>query len=70
MSHQGDAIRLCVRPIANSIREEFTLTNTYTYIKVTTKKLSRLYLQRILVLYGVREVVTESNSIVQILPVR
>jgi hypothetical protein len=33
-------------------------------------KLSRLYLQKILVLYKVKEVAIESNSIVQILPVR
>jgi hypothetical protein len=64
MFYQKDTIRLYVRLIANSIREEFILTNTYIYIRVTTKKLSRLYLQKILVLYGVREIVIESNSIV------
>jgi hypothetical protein len=70
MSYQRDTIRLCVRLITNSIREEFIPTNAYTYMRITTKKLSRLHLQRILVLYGVREVAIESNSIVQILPVR
>jgi hypothetical protein len=69
MFYQGDIIRLCVRPIVNSMREEFILTNTYTYIRVTTKKLSGLYLQKILVLYGVREIATKLNSIVQILPI-
>jgi hypothetical protein len=64
ISYQGDAIRLYIRLIANSIREEFILINIYTYIRVTTKKLNRLHLQRILVLYRVREVVIESNSIV------
>jgi hypothetical protein len=69
MSYQGNIIRLCVRLIANSIREEFILTNTYTYIRVITKKLNRLYLQKILVLYKVKEVAIKSNSIIQILPV-
>jgi hypothetical protein len=64
MSYQGDTIRLYVRLIANSIKDEFILINIYTYIRVTTKKLSRFYLQRMLVLYRVREVVIESNSIV------
>jgi hypothetical protein len=64
ISYQRDTIRLCVYPIANSIREEFILTNTYIYIRVTTKKLNRLYLQRILVLYRVKEIITKSNSII------
>jgi hypothetical protein len=64
MSYQRDAIRLCVCLITNSIREEFILTNIYTHIRVTTKKLSRLYLQKILVLCGIKEVAIESNSIV------
>jgi hypothetical protein len=70
MFYQGNIIRLYVCLIANSIKEEFILTNIYIYIRVTTKKLNRFYLQKILVLYGVREIVIESNSIVQILPVR
>jgi hypothetical protein len=69
MSYQGDTIRLYVCLIANSIKEEFILTNIYIYIRVTTKKLNRFYLQKILVLYGVKEVATKSNSIIQILPV-
>jgi hypothetical protein len=64
MFYQGDTIRLCICLIANSIREEFILTNIYIYIRVTTKKLSRLYLQKILVLCGVKEIAIESNSIV------
>jgi hypothetical protein len=46
------------------MREEFILINIYIYIRVITKKLSRLYLQKILVLYRVREIAIESNSIV------
>jgi hypothetical protein len=64
MSYQKDTIRLCVRPITNSIRKEFILTNIYTYIRIITKKLNRLYLQRILILWGVREITTKSNSII------
>jgi hypothetical protein len=64
MFYQRDTIRLYIRLIANSIKEEFILTNTYIYIKITTKKLSRLYLQKILMLCGVKEIATESNSIV------
>jgi hypothetical protein len=70
MSYQRDAIRLYVCLIANSIKEEFILTNIYTYIRVITKKLSGFYLQRILVLYRIKEIAIESNLIVQILPVR
>jgi hypothetical protein len=69
MFYQGDTIRLYVCLIANSIREEFILINIYIYIRVIIKKLNKFYLQKILVLYGVREVAIESNSIVQILPV-
>jgi hypothetical protein len=46
------------------MKKEFILTNTYTYIRVTTKKLSGFYLQKILVLYKMKEVAIESNSIV------
>jgi hypothetical protein len=70
MFYQGDAIRLCVCLITNSIRKEFILTNIYTYIRITTKKLSRFYLQRILILCEIKEIVIELNSIVQILSVR
>jgi hypothetical protein len=70
ISYQKNTIRLCVYLIANSIKEEFILTNIYTYIRVTTKKLSRLYLQKMLVLYRIRKIAIESNSIIQILPVR
>jgi hypothetical protein len=69
MFYQGNAIRLYIRLIINSIREEFILINTYTYIRVTTKKLNRFYLQKILVLYGIKEIVIKSNSIVQVSPV-
>jgi hypothetical protein len=44
MFYQGDTIRLYIRLIVNSIREEFILTNAYIYIKVMTKKLNKLYL--------------------------
>jgi hypothetical protein len=64
MFYQGDIIRLYICLITNSIKEEFILINIYIYIRVTIKKLSRFYLQRILVLYGVKEIVIESNSIV------
>jgi hypothetical protein len=64
MFYQGNAIRLYICLIANSIREEFILTNIYTYIRVITKKLNGFYLQRILVLCGIKEIVIESNSIV------
>jgi hypothetical protein len=43
------------------------LINIYTYIRITTKKLSRLYLQRIFILYEIRKAVIESNSIIQVL---
>jgi hypothetical protein len=70
MSYQKDTIRLYVYLVTNSIRKEFILTNIYTYIRVTTKKLNRFYLQKILVLYRIREVAIESNSIIQILSIR
>jgi hypothetical protein len=69
MFYQRDTIRLYIRLIINSIKE-FILINIYIYIKITIKKLSRLYLQRILVLCGVKEIVIKSNSIIQVLPVR
>jgi hypothetical protein len=43
------------------MREEFILINTYTYIRIITKKLNRLYLQKILVLCGIKKIVIESN---------
>jgi hypothetical protein len=39
MFYQGNTIRLYICLIANSIKKEFILINTYIYIKVTTKKL-------------------------------
>jgi hypothetical protein len=56
MFYQKDIIRLYIRLIINSIRKEFILINIYIYIKVITKKLSKLYLQKILVLYKIKEI--------------
>jgi hypothetical protein len=64
MSYQRNIIRLYVCLIINSIKKKFTLTNIYIYIRVTTKKLSKLYLQKILVLYKIKEIIIESNSII------
>jgi hypothetical protein len=69
MSYQKNMIKLYIRLIANSIREEFILTNIYTYIRIIIKKLSRFYLQRIIMLYKIKEMAIKSNSIIQILPV-
>jgi hypothetical protein len=56
MFYQKDIVRLYIRLIINSIRKEFILINIYIYIKVITKKLSKLYLQKILVLYKIKEI--------------
>jgi hypothetical protein len=69
MSYQENTIRLYIRIIANSIKKEFILTNIYIYIRITIKKLNKLYFQKILMLYKIKEIVIKSNSIVQVLPV-
>jgi hypothetical protein len=59
MSYQKNTIRLYIRLIVNSIRKEFIPTNTYIYIKITTTKLNKFYLQKILMLYRVKKVAIE-----------